>query len=509
LLVFAIPLAYPRGRLETRVDRFLVGLLSGVLLFATGAWLLAETQVASSLPLIACTSGCPANALAVITLSPGTIETLRVIAYSVLAAIALGVLLSFLDRARRQPVALRRMARGLAATSLVVLPAMMIFALASAALAPTDALVETAAVLLIAAVMLYPLGFAVPLVQADLDAAGAMRSLLHDLAADPSADRWREQLATLLDDPSVKVGYWRAGSARYVAADGTELVESHDDGRFWIPIERDSEPVAAIAFDGAIAVDPELQRAVTEATAVAVAADRVRDTRADLEFRAAEAAEYERERMARELQAGTQQRLAAMRVQLAIASENDGAGVELAEFGRGLDRAIRELREVIWTVEPSVVTRGGVGRALRAVRQWAPIQIHVFDRELHRHPSDAEMAAYYCCLEAIQNAVKHAGPGASVTIRLADNHPDGIRFTISDDGIGFDPGSEPQGTGLHNMRERVSLMGGHITVSRGQLAGTIVSGAVRDMPPVPITAPGTDGEAADARRRHRRARRDR
>jgi signal transduction histidine kinase len=83
-----------------------------------------------------------------------------------------------------------------------------------------------------------------------------------------------------------------------------------------------------------------------------------------------------------------------------------------------------------------------------------------------------------------------------VTIRLADNHPDGIRFTISDDGIGFDPGSEPQGTGLHNMRERVSLMGGHITVSRGQLAGTIVSGAVRDMPPVPITAHGTDGEAA-------------
>jgi len=229
---------------------------------------------------------------------------------------------------------------------------------------------------------------------------------------------------------------------------------------------------------------------------VAVAADRVRDTRAELEFRAAEAAEYERERMARELQGGTQQRLAAMSVQLAIANENDGAGEELAEVGRGLDRAIRELREVIWTAEPSVVTRGGVGRALRGVRQWAPLQIHVFDRELHRHPNDAEMAAYYCCLEAIQNAVKHAGPGASVTIRLADNHPDGIRFTISDDGIGFDPGSEPQGTGLHNMRERVSLMGGHITVSRGQLGGTIVSGAVRDMPPMPITAPGTDGEAA-------------
>ena len=212
------------------------------------------------------------------------------------------------------------MARGLAATSLVVLPALMVFVLASAALAPTDAIVQTAAVALAAAVMLYPVGFAVPLVLADLDAAEAMRSLLHDLAADPSANHWRQQLARVLDDPSVKVGYWRAGSARYVAADGTELVKPEGDGRYWIPVERDSQPVAAIAVDGTLAVDPELERALAGATAVAVAADRGRDARAELEFRAAEAPEYERERMARELQAGTQQRLAALRVQVAIAS---------------------------------------------------------------------------------------------------------------------------------------------------------------------------------------------
>jgi signal transduction histidine kinase len=496
LLVFAIPLAYPHGRLETRVDKLLVGVLGGVLLVATGSWLLSEAQVASSLPLIACASACPANAFQVITFPPGTTTTLQLIAYTVLAAIALGVLLSFLDRARRQPMAIRRMAGGLAATSLVVLPALMVFALSSAALAPTDAIVETAAVLLIGALMLYPAGFAVPLIQADLEAASAMRSLLHDLAKDPSADRWRQQLAALLDDPSVKVGYWRAGSARYVEGDGTELVRRQDDGRVWIPIERDSQPMAAIAVDGAIAVDPGLQRALAEATAVAVAADRVRDTRAELEFRAAEAAEYERERIARELRGGPQQRLAAMRVQLAIAGENGAAGHELAEVGRDLDRAILELREVIWTAEPAVVTRRGVGPALRRMAQWAPLPIHVFDRELRRHPSDAEMAVYYCCLEAIQNAAKHAGPGASVTIRLADDQPDGIRFTISDDGVGFNPGGQPRGTGLHNMRERVGLMGGHISIARGPAGGTIVSGAVRGTPPMPITAPGTDGEAA-------------
>ena len=496
LLVFALPLAYPSGRLSSRVDRFLMSLLAGVLLVATGAWLLSTKEVASSLPLMACAAACPPNAFQMITLPPGTTDVLRLVAYTTFAAIALGVLLSFIERASHQPVAIRHMARGLAATSLVVLPALMVFVLASAALAPTDAIVQTAAVALAAAVMLYPVGFAVPLILADLDAAEAMRSLLHDLAADPSANHWRQQLARVLEDPSVKVGYWRAGSARYVSADGTELVKPEGDGRYWIPVEHDSQPVAAIAVDGTLAVDPELERALAGATAVAVAADRGRDARAELQFRAAEAPEYERERMARELQAGTHQRLAALRVQVAIASESGDADSGLAEVGRDLERAIAELREVIWTAEPSVVTRGGVGRALRSVRQWAPLPIHVFDRELHRHSTDAEMAVYYCCLEAIQNAGKHAGLGATVTIRLSDDYPDGIRFTISDDGVGFDPATAQRGAGLQNMRERITLMGGQLTVARRREGGTVVSGTVRDLPPMPMMARGTDGEAA-------------
>jgi signal transduction histidine kinase len=254
--------------------------------------------------------------------------------------------------------------------------------------------------------------------------------------------------------------------------------------------------MAAISIDGATAMDPELERALADTTAVAVAAERILDARADLEFRAAEAAGKERERMAREVQGGTQQRLAAMRVQLAIATETGSANREFAEVERDLERAIRELRDVIWTAEPSTVTRGGVGRALRGVRQWAPIPIHVFDNELHRHPTDAEMAVYYCCLEAIQNVVKHAGPGATVTIRLADNHPDGIRFSIADDGVGFDAAGIKRGAGLQNMRERVTGMGGQVTVVRGRLSGTLVSGGVRDRPPVPVTASVTEAEAA-------------
>ncbi|CAI7976005.1 conserved hypothetical protein [Frankia sp. Hr75.2] len=64
-----------------------------------------------------------------------------------------------------------------------------------------------------------------------------------------------------------------------------------------------------------------------------------------------------------------------------------------------------------------------------------------------RLPRQTEAAAYFACLEAMQNAAKHA-PGAAVCvdIGLADGV---LSFTVSDDGPGFDPAApEGGGTGL-------------------------------------------------------------
>jgi signal transduction histidine kinase len=494
-MLFLVVLAFPRGRLETRGSRFLAGALTAVLALAFLPWLLASAQIHGGNPVFACQAACPANAFQVFTLPESTLLLLQNIGNALVALVAIGVLASFAARARLRPQAARRAAIGLAATSLILLPAIIVFVLGSVVLAPTDAMVQTAAVLMVGAVVLFPIGFAVPLVQADLDAAGAMRSLLHDLAADPSPTHWRDQLATMLDDPTVKVGYWRPGSARYVAADGLELGEHEIVARHLIPIQMGNDPLAAIALDPAVDVEPELERAVAKATAVAVANDQVRDIRADLAIRASGAAGYERERMAREIQAGTQQRLAAMRVQLRLVADGDDGNTKLAEVGRDLDAAIRELRDVVWTAEPAVVTRGGLGRALRGVGHRAPLPIRILDSELHRHTADAELAVYYCCVEAIQNAVKHAGPSATVTIRLADAHPDGIRFSVADDGRGFEPAADHRGHGLENMHERVTALDGQVTVARGRNGGTVVTGSVRDTPPAAWVAERHSGRA--------------
>ena len=71
---------------------------------------------------------------------------------------------------------------------------------------------------------------------------------------------------------------------------------------------------------------------------------------------------------------------------------------------------------------------------------------------------------YYSSLEAIQNSIKHAGPTAKVTVRLFESG-NGIGFVLEDDGVGFDAGAVVMGSGLSNVRERVSALGGAVSVN--------------------------------------------
>ena len=83
---------------------------------------------------------------------------------------------------------------------------------------------------------------------------------------------------------------------------------------------------------------------------------------------------------------------------------------------------------------------------------------------------------YVCCLQAVQNAGKHAGGGAQILVRVeADG--DGLRFVVSDDGAGFAPGTT-EGHGFVNMRDRIGAVGGELTVSSAPGAGTTVTGRV-------------------------------
>jgi signal transduction histidine kinase len=84
---------------------------------------------------------------------------------------------------------------------------------------------------------------------------------------------------------------------------------------------------------------------------------------------------------------------------------------------------------------------------------------------------------YFSCLEAVQNAAKHAG-AARVDVVL-ESHDDGLEFRIVDDGRGFDPGEvDASGSGLANMRDRVAAVGGELVVRSLPGEGTRVEGRI-------------------------------
>jgi signal transduction histidine kinase len=116
------------------------------------------------------------------------------------------------------------------------------------------------------------------------------------------------------------------------------------------------------------------------------------------------------------------------------------------------------------------------------VTRAAPTTVHVLDRGLQRSHPQTELAVYYCCLEALQNAIKHAGRDVPVTIRLSDAAQGGILFSVIDSGAGFDVANEPSGVGLRTMRDRVEALGGWLRVSTAPGRGTVVSGWVPSGP---------------------------
>jgi signal transduction histidine kinase len=86
---------------------------------------------------------------------------------------------------------------------------------------------------------------------------------------------------------------------------------------------------------------------------------------------------------------------------------------------------------------------------------------------------------YFCCLEALQNAAKHAGAGAHADLHLARDG-DRLRFAVTDDGAASGaPGPAPDGQGLANMRQRLEAVGGQLDIEALPHRGFRVSGTVR------------------------------
>ena len=109
----------------------------------------------------------------------------------------------------------------------------------------------------------------------------------------------------------------------------------------------------------------------------------------------------------------------------------------------------------------------------------APLGIQVADDGLGRCPASIETAIYFCALEAIQNTIKHAGPGARVSVVLR-RRVGTVEFAISDDGVGIRNGGPSDGVGLVSMEDRIGAVGGELEIDSTPGRGTTIRGTVPD-----------------------------
>jgi signal transduction histidine kinase len=244
---------------------------------------------------------------------------------------------------------------------------------------------------------------------------------------------------------------------------------SEDDDRVLTDLARQ----VGLAFHNS-QLDTALQTTLDE---LRKQADALRESRA----RIVASGDAERRRVERNLHDGAQQHLVALAVNLRLArdviADDPVAGAEmLDELAGEVQLTIQELRELAHGIYPPLLVDSGLVEALKAAASRNPLSVDVVAEGIGRYSSETEAAIYFCCLEALQNAAKHA-IGAEVEVRLWEESG-GLLFSVSDNGPGFDVDKAQRGHGYVNMADRLGAIGGTVRWESEPGKGARVNGSV-------------------------------
>jgi signal transduction histidine kinase len=195
------------------------------------------------------------------------------------------------------------------------------------------------------------------------------------------------------------------------------------------------------------------------------------------------AGDAERRKLERNLHDGAQQHLVALAIKLRLAGGEvddhpEAAKEMISELGEDVHGAIQELRSLAHGIFPPLLVSSGLNDALLSAASRAAIPTTVDASSVGRYSGEMEAAVYFCVLEALQNAAKHAGDGAVATVQVAES--DGsLVFEVADDGAGFAmAGASAEGHGFVNMADRLGAFGGSVTVRSAVGAGTTITGTL-------------------------------
>ncbi len=490
-------LAHPTGRLRSAHERRFLLIGGGVLMLcSTGLVLLAE-QPAVTTSLVRCAPHCPKDVL-FIGSAPTLVPLLKIGGVMSWGALTCGTAVMLFGRTRAASPALRHSLTPVSAAAIATAISWLVFIIAEVAGASVGSALGAFNAEIVAII---PVAILLGLGLERLFMAGALEGFVNELARASQANP-EAMMAEALADPSLCIAYQRPVHGTFVDASGVATTLPVDDpDRAVALIERDSRLIAAVVYDAGLA---DQARFVHAAGAVAVLQIQAAQLEADLQAthreltasrtRLVDAADTERRRIERDLHDGVQQDLVGLRIKLGLAVDMlkaqpaDGEQL-ITTIGEQLEQLVNTVRSLAGGVYPSVLTDHGLADALRsaALRSTIPLVVHADN--VGRLGDDVERAVYFCCLEAIQNVLKHAGADVSATVSLR-RHAASLHFEVADCGSGFSADTVDAGHGLRNMRERIDAVGGTLDVVSTPGAGTTVRGTV------PVHARDTDGAHA-------------
>jgi signal transduction histidine kinase len=486
LATLVLILAFPTGRLDGVVAKLIVVVAFVAAVVPATLIEFVLPQVGAGASISGCRALCPENALAV-TSDPDLALTLTDIyrpAAIVLAFVTAALLVwRFFSGT---PPQRRALAIG-TPIALLFLTLQAIYLLLTYRPTALTGLQEVIRWVFVGARALIWYGFFAALVAAQLFAGGVTRRLVRRSLERPRRSALEAMIREALGDPPLRLVFRNPRTGDWDDADG-ELAHGGRArrGRDLTFVERHGRPDVAIIHDAQLNDDPELLQAAGAAALLAAenaeldaawndALSELRRSRA----RFVRAADSERQKLERNLHDGVQQRLIGIRIELGLAATDaDDASLRgrLDAVGESIEATLEELREISHGIYPPVLTDWGIVPALEHVRAGSATAISIRATDVGRYPPEVESAVYYCCVEAVQNAIKHGGPGVRLSIALSADLGE-LSFTVSDDGPGFQPSGARRGVGLQNMQDRLGALDGRLAIATGP-GGTTVTGSI-------------------------------
>jgi signal transduction histidine kinase len=195
--------------------------------------------------------------------------------------------------------------------------------------------------------------------------------------------------------------------------------------------------------------------------------------------------EEERARLARELHDGAGQTLTSLLVRLKTLERKSTEiklQQELANIQDAVSETIEQIRDLAYRLRPAALDEFGLVKALETLifdmthgmDLDAPYTIDIPESKL---TSEIEVVMYRIAQEALTNIIRHArARKVKLNLFVVDA---GIKMSIEDDGVGFNPEEVSRGDGekhlgLISMRERAEILNGTLEVYTAVGKGTTI-----------------------------------